>query len=122
MHIVVWEKILGVSLSFYYVNVMITAVRPYLGVPLGSSAYKTDFLATKVKSWCEEVETLTRIAGICPHAAYAAYTHGFTSKWSYISDSARALQPLESAIKLKLLPALTGQSPLSDVERDLMAL
>lgn len=103
-----------------------TEGRPYLGVPLGTLKFTTEWLQSKVKGWCDEIETLAKIAGTQPHAAYSAFTHGFASKWSYISRTvpgcAQLLLPVESAIRSKLLPALTGRPPFSDDERALLAL
>ena len=61
-----------------------------------------------------------------PHAAYACYTHGLSSKWTFlcrtIPNISERLRPLEEAIRYKFLPAITGQSALSDVESELLAL
>ena len=57
----------------------------------------------KVEEWTEEVKTLsdTEFAKTQPHAAYAAFIHGLSSKWNCVMDlealSASKL-PLESAI------------------------
>ena len=53
-----------------------------------------------------EVEKLSKIAETQPHAAYAAFTHGLSSKWSYHSrvthweenQSVDVLESLEKAI------------------------
>ena len=69
---------------------------------------------------------LTDVASSQPHAAYAAYVHGLSSRWSYlvrtISDIDDLLQPLENAIHQHLIPALTERPPCSSVERDLLVL
>ena len=61
-----------------------------------------------------------------PHAAHAAFTHGLSSKWFYLIRTIQGigslLQPLETVIRSKLIPALTGQPPPSDEVRDLLAL
>ena len=48
-----------------------------------------------------------------PQAVYAAFTHGMTSKWLYLShtmkDISSILQPLEQTIRTKLIPALRGR-------------
>ena len=42
-------------------------------------------MESKIKSWVDEIKTLSNIAKRQPHAAYAAYyTHGLYSKWSYV--------------------------------------
>ena len=69
---------------------------------------------------------LTSIALSQPHAAYAAFTHGFRSKWSYlcwtIPDVGRLLQPLEDTLRTKFIPALTGRPDPSDLDRASFAL
>ena len=81
----------------------------------------------KVLEWTKEIEVLSTFAVSQPHASYAAcYTHGLSSKWTFlcrtIPNISKHLRPLEEAIRYKFLPAITGQSALSDVERDLLAL
>ena len=74
----------------------------------------------------KEIERLSTIANTQPHAAYAAFTHGVASRWTYLSrtipDTAELFKPLEDAIRLQFIPFLTGQSPISDAMRELMAL
>jgi len=69
---------------------------------------------------------LSDISVTQPHAAYAAFAHGFISKWNYlvrcIPNMCDSLLPLEEIICTKFLPNLTGQSFFSDVEQDFLAL
>ncbi len=69
---------------------------------------------------------LSAVASSQPHAAYAAFTHGLSSHWTYISrtvpDIQDLLSPLETAIHQHFIPALTGREACSAVERDLLAL
>ena len=73
-----------------------------------------------------EVEELATVARTHPQAAYAAFTHGMASKWTYLVRTVEAtqqlLQPLEDAVRQLLIPAITGKSDISDLERDLIAL
>ena len=66
-----------------------------------------------MKKWVLEVEKLSSIASTEPHMAYSAYTHGLASRWTYLSRTVPSigplLEPLEEAINLKFLPALTGR-------------
>ena len=100
--------------------------RPHLGAPLGTSDFKTKFLLAKVEEWCREIDVLAGVACTQPHAAYAACTHGLFSKWSFLSRVVPGidlhLQPLEDAIRTKLLPVLTGRPPFNDLEWQLTAL
>ena len=100
--------------------------RPYLGAALGTQEFKESFVTQKVNQWVTEIELLSNIAKSQPHAAHAAFTHGMTSKWTYLCrtmpDIDQLLLPLEKAIRTKLLPALTGRTPPNDLVRDLLAL
>lgn len=83
-------------------------------------------MRSKVRKWSEEIKQLASIAQSQPRAAYCAYTHGLSSRWSFLSHTipniATLLQPLEDAIQQHLLPALTGHPPCSNEIRDLLAL
>ena len=43
------------------------------------------YVEEKVSKWKEELERLSEIAITQPQAAYAAYTHDFKSKWTYLA-------------------------------------
>ena len=93
----------------------------------GTKAFTENFVAEKVLEWTEEIEVLSTFAVSQPHASYACYTHGQSSKWIFLCRTipnilSGNLRPLVEAIRCKFLPAITGQSALSDVERDLLAL
>ena len=83
------------------------------------------YVKRKVSGWVHEVERLSSIAVTQPHAAYAAFTHGQTSKWTYLAkiipDIGDLLKPVENAIRQCFLPSLTGQNAFNDADRDLMA-
>ena len=101
--------------------------RPYLGVPIGTDDFVESFVSTKVQEWVAQLEKLALIACSQPHAAYAAFTHGLISKWTFLSRtlkniSSRSFKPLEMIISSKLIPALTNRSPPSDEVRNLFAL
>jgi len=72
------------------------------------------------------VSLLATIAHTQPHAVHAAFTHGMTSKWSYLSRTLKeissSLLPLEQSIRTKLIPDLTGRPPPNNTERVLLAL
>ncbi len=61
-----------------------------------------------------------------PHALHSAFTHGLTSKWTHLfrttPDISQFIQPLEDAIREKLIPELTGRPPPNDNVRNLLAL
>ena len=69
---------------------------------------------------------LSEIAITQPQAAYAAYTHGFKSKWTYLAwttpNIETLLAPLEEVIRHKFLPAITGQNVFDGNLRSLIGL
>ena len=77
--------------------------RPYLGAALGTEDYMQSFVANKVQGWADELELLSIIAQSQPHAAHAAFTHGMTSKWSYLTRTmpnlGHCLSPREAVIR-----------------------
>ena len=83
-------------------------------------------MGDKVTEWSAEEQLLAKIGESQPHAAYAALTHGLSSRWRYVfrtmPDVAVFLQPLEDVIRCILLPALLGISPPNDAVRNLIAL
>ena len=103
-----------------------TEGKRHLGAAVGSRSYTEEYVAGKVRKWSEEIKQLANVAQTQPHAAYCAYTHGLSSRWSFLSrtipDISDLLLPLEEAIQQHLIPALTGRPPCSMEERDLLAL
>ena len=103
-----------------------TQGKRHLGAALGSKSFTEEYVNNKVQGWTDDIMNLAKVASSQPHAAYAAYMHGLSSRWSYllrtISDIGDLLQRLENAIHQHLIPALTGQPPGFSTERDLLAL
>ena len=93
---------------------------------LGTDEYMQAFVSDKVKQWVSELEQLAIIACSQPNPAYAAFTHGMTSKWTYFTRTmpniASNLLLLELTIRTKLIPVLTSRPPPNDLERDLLSL
>ena len=98
----------------------------HLGAAIGSREYTEQFVGDKVKAWTQEVLLLAEIAPSQPHAAYAAFVHGLSSHWTYLSrtipEVSDLFQPLEDAIHQVFIPFLTGCPPCSKLTRDLLAL
>ena len=98
----------------------------HLGAALGSREFAEGFVAKKVCSWSSEVLALAEIATNRPHSAFCAFTHGMIGRWIYIMRTipnvGPLFQPLEDAIRLKLIPALTGHGACSALERDVLSL
>ena len=69
-----------------------TEGRPLLGAPIGSDQFAGDFIDSQVSQWADEVLTLAKFAATQPHAAHAAFTHGLSSKWTYLTRACRGVQ------------------------------
>ena len=91
--------------------------RPHLGAPLGSKDFINQFVSEKVTNWKEELMLLAEIAKSQPHAAYAAFTHGYVHKFSYISRTVPNIEPhllaLEELICSHLIAVLLVTLPES---------
>ena len=100
--------------------------RPHLGAPLGSNEFLCQFVTEKVNQWTQELLLLSDIAKAQPHAAYAALTHGYTHKFSFLCRTTPNIEdllgPLEDCIRHNLIPSLTGRAPPSNLDRNLFAL
>ena len=56
----------------------------HLGATVGSEEFK-DFVKMKVEEMTMELKKLSKIGETELHAAYAAFTHGWKHKWTYLS-------------------------------------
>ena len=87
-------------------------IKHYLGAALGSHSFTSQYIFEKVELWLCFVVKLNDIATSHPHAAYIAFTHGLCNRWTYflhtIPGISPLLQPLESVISSKFIPALMG--------------
>ncbi len=67
----------------------------------GTNSFVESYVKRKVSGWVHEVERLSFIAVTQPHAANAVFTHGQTSKWTYLArtipDIGDLLKPVENA-------------------------
>ena len=112
---------------FESTNVKITTDgKSHLGAALGTEEFINEFVEDKVQRWVEEVKLLSVIAQTQPHAAYSAYIHSLSCKWTYLCRTVpnieKLVQPLEDAIRRHFLPVLTGRVPPNELERNLFAL
>ena len=57
----------------------------HLGSALGSDDFVAGYVRDKVTSWVSEIEKLAVIAISQPQAAFAAFTHVFLHRWSYLA-------------------------------------
>ena len=81
----------------------------HLGAALGSKTFTEEYVSGKVQEWTKEIKRLAQVAVSQPHAAYAAFTHGTSSRWSYvlrtIPEIHDLLLPLEHACLLYTSPS-----------------
>ena len=74
----------------------------YLGSVIGSSNFVACFVEKKVSDWVDQIIKLKSIALSQPHAAFSAFTHGLSSKWTYflrtVPNVKNYFQPLEDTI------------------------
>ena len=107
-------------------NVSICAGKHCLGAAIGSKSFTEEYVRNKVCTWVEEVKSLACIAATHPHSAYSVFTHGLSSRWTFVSrtmsDIQNLLVPLEHAIHEYLLPALTGRPSCSSQEHSYLSL
>ena len=98
----------------------------HLGAALGSRPFAEEYVSKKVTDWVSEITLLSEIAQTHPHSAHCALTHGLIGRLTYvmrtIPNIASLPAPLEDAIRLHLIPALTGFDTYSSILRDLLAL
>ena len=87
-----------------------SAGRPYLGAPLSSLDFITDYMQDRTSEWVQDLYHMSSFAATQPHAAFAVFVHGFLSKLNYylwttpnIND---LLSPLQLAICQKFLPTV----------------
>ena len=106
--LLVKENALGKARLFFDstgINIS-TNGRRLLGAAPGTQSFVKEYIENKVEVWTEEIVTLSRIA------AFAAFTHGLKGRLTFtarcIDGLARHLEPLEAAIRFKLIPTLTG--------------
>ena len=85
--------------------------KSHLGAALGAKSFTEEYVSSKVTKWTKEIIQLSMIPLLNPHAAYAAFTHGFSSHWLYtcrtIPDIQHLLLPWETAIHKICWPSLS---------------
>lgn len=98
----------------------------HLGAVISTQNFKEDYMKDRVKGCVNEIVRLHDIAKTEPQAAYAAFTHGVKHNWYYllrtVPDIGHLLEPLESAIRRVLIPALTNGRCPNDQKRKLLEL
>ncbi|MCH2405735.1 MAG: hypothetical protein MK200_06040, partial [Nitrosopumilus sp.] len=97
----------------------------HLGAVIGSDEFKEEYIAEKIDKWILEIEILADIALIEPHAAYAAFIHGFQHKFTFtmrtIPDISAGFKRLDDVITNKLIKNIFNRE-CTEIERKLFAL
>ena len=97
----------------------------YVGEAIGTKQFKQKYIQEKVNKWLQDVNELAKIAEEEPQAALSAFNTGLSHRWTFVQRTMPGIsalfQPLEDAIRQRLIPDLCGR-PISDLERRLLAL
>ena len=105
------------------INVTVQGQR-HLGAAIGSREYVKEYVNDKVTNWISKITKLAEFAVTQPQASYAAYTFRLKHRWTYflitLPDIQDLLEPLESAISLFLIPAITDRQ-CGQLDRDILA-
>ena len=97
----------------------------HLGAVVGSESFKNEYVGEKIDEWVSELEALAEMALIEPHAAYAAYVHGYQHKFTFVMRTIpgieNQLKRLDDVITKKLIRNLFNRE-CSDLDRKLFSL
>jgi len=100
-----------------------TDERPHLGAAIGSIAYISQYVSSKITGWIQELQLISSFVITQPHTAYFAFTHGLVSKWLFIActisnidDLFQSLKSLEECIRHTFIPAVSGYSSPGNLE------
>ena len=81
---------------------------------IGSDNFRTKYIQRKVEGWVSDIVELSKIAKEEPQNAYTAFTKGLCHRWTFlqrtIDNVSKFFEPLEEAIRNKLIPALVGRN------------
>ena len=111
---------------FYGSDLNITVKgKKHLGAIIGSEEFKKEYVEELIDDWCKELNTLSEIALIEPHAAYASYIHGFQHKFTYAMRTIPGIEVfvkrLDDIITNDFIRNLFNRS-CTDLERELFSL
>ena len=112
---------------FNRTNIKITSTGAcHLGATVGSEEFKEEYVKMKVEEMTMKLKKLSKIGETEPHAAYAAFIHGWKHKWTYLSrtivDIGELMRPLENCIRYSFIPAITNGHKCNDEERLILML
>ena len=99
----------------------------YLGGYVGDDEGRRAATAAKVAAWTEEVKRLAQVAATKPHAHYRCLTMSVQHRPTYyqrtVATDASDFAPLEAAVRLTAVPAITGRAePVTDAEWEMLTL
>ena len=98
----------------------------HLGAVIGSTDFKKMYCMEKVTKWREELMALSQIAETHPQMAYAAYTKGYASKFTYFMRTIEGfgdyLAPVDEVLNSHLIPALFGMDSELSYLREVIGL
>ena len=99
--------------------------RRQLGAVIGNDKFKCEYVSSVVDEWVNQVNRLSEIAKIEPHAEYSSFTHGLKHRYTFIMRTMpsidKHLQRLDDAINNFITILLRGHH-FTELERDLFAL
>ena len=102
-----------------------TSGERHLGAVIGSPEFRSEYICNKVEKWVQDVIQLAEIAEDEPQLAYSAYTKALSMRWCFlqrtIPNCKEFFDPLEEAIRDKLIPAIVGRK-VTDLERNIFSL
>lgn len=102
-----------------------TSGERHLGAVIGSPEFRSEYICNKVEKWVQDVIQLAEIAVDEPQLAYSAYTKALSMRWCFlqrtIPNCKEFFDPLEEAIRDKLIPAIVGRK-VTDLERNIFSL
>ncbi|KAL7475109.1 hypothetical protein ACHAW6_001041, partial [Cyclotella cf. meneghiniana] len=85
--------------------------RRYVGGFVGSQATRDKWLSPMVQKWVMGIKRLAAVATRFPHSAYAGLVSCLSAEWQYICrtvpEDGPSLTPVEKALLMKFLPAIT---------------
>ena len=77
-----WDQLSTVGPAFgYHANApktWLVTKEQCFGTPLGTCEYTEQYIKERVSCWIGDLQLLADIAKSQPHAAYSAFTHGFS--------------------------------------------
>ena len=72
-----------------------------LGAAIGSRSFAEEYVNNEVQERTEEIKSLAKVVVSQPQAVYAAFTHGMSSRWTYL------MKKISNMLSLSKTPSLT---------------